>query len=340
MSQTHSHAVRPSHRHAFTLIELLVVIAIIAILIALLLPAVQQAREAARRTQCRNKLKQIGLALHNYADMHRVFPPGTIDTRFVQEGPGNSAQGWGWQTMILPQLEQQALYNQLGVNDRTLANLLADAGERVIVQQPLDVFRCPSDQTQETVEGTPVDFHFNSSTGTSGGGLDSFFGGTSNYLGVSGFWRMDWVTINNRGMFQRRSRTKFADIKDGTSNCFMAGERDFDCSSGVWVGALNPSGQGPRGANYVLGRVSIPLNNKVNNVAGSRESCVYGFSSSHSGGAHFLMCDGAVRFVSENINFNNLGLAGDAEPSNINAFDLGVYQHLGLINSGVPVGDF
>ena len=131
----------------FTLIELLVVIAIIAILIALLLPAVQQAREAARRTQCRNNLKQIGLALHNYHDTFRLFPPGVI-----RDGQNNS-EAWGWTVFILPFLEQANLYNQLDPDTYRLRDLLAGlnptypapTANAAILQNPLSVFICPSD---------------------------------------------------------------------------------------------------------------------------------------------------------------------------------------------------
>src|SRR6478609_9116964 len=105
-------------RRAFTLIELLVVIAIIAVLIALLLPAVQQAREAARRTQCRNNLKQIGLALHNYHDAYQLFPPGYVDRNGNPDlTPDNDlGPGWGWASFILPQLDQGNVYNQINFN--------------------------------------------------------------------------------------------------------------------------------------------------------------------------------------------------------------------------------
>src|SRR5580693_8105777 len=105
-------------RQAFTLIELLVVIAIIAVLVSMLLPAVQQAREAARRSQCRNNLKQIGLALHNYEGSYRVFPPGYVDFNF---NPNNTPDtdlgpGWGWATFLLPYMDQSPLYNQINFN--------------------------------------------------------------------------------------------------------------------------------------------------------------------------------------------------------------------------------
>src|SRR4051812_18590026 len=135
-------------RRAFTLIELLVVIAIIAILIALLLPAVQQAREAARRTQCRNNLKQIGLALHNYHDAANTIPPGYIGTQAVPNVTGQSLN-YGWATFILPFMDQSPLYNTIGSgfsgpNAVTFASSTISASSAAY-QTVLPAFRCPSD---------------------------------------------------------------------------------------------------------------------------------------------------------------------------------------------------
>ncbi|QDT63821.1 DUF1559 domain-containing protein [Calycomorphotria hydatis] len=136
-------------KKGFTLIELLVVIAIIAILIALLLPAVQQAREAARRSECKNNLRQIGIALHNYHDAHRVFPAGYY-THFTSDGTGpasasidvdtwDAAPGWGWGTMILPFMEQANIYNSFDLNQPVWAAANADA-----IKSYIPAFHCPS----------------------------------------------------------------------------------------------------------------------------------------------------------------------------------------------------
>ena len=143
---------RRSGIRGFTLIELLVVIAIIAILIALLLPAVQQAREAARRTQCKNNLKQIGLAMHNYHDVYLGFPPGYMNTAPYHangNGPisGNYSQ-WVWGAMILPYIDQAPLYSRLQVGDIRLADALTAGGpydSTDLLATPLTAFMCPSD---------------------------------------------------------------------------------------------------------------------------------------------------------------------------------------------------
>src|SRR5665213_792890 len=144
-----------SNFKGFTLIELLVVIAIIAVLIALLLPAVQQAREAARRTQCKNNLKQLGLALHNYHDItSNTFPPGYIDVN-----PQGVLLLWGWGTMILPQIDQAPLYNVL-TSPATVPNIntgLASATPATVtpntVQTVIRAFRCPSDNGSDVIAG-------------------------------------------------------------------------------------------------------------------------------------------------------------------------------------------
>ncbi len=330
--------VRPNQSRGFTLIELLVVIAIIAILIALLLPAVQQAREAARRTQCKNNMKQIGIAMHNYHDTYQNFPPGCISNTNNTDPPSGPQQ-WGWAVFILPQMEQGNLFELLDPSNRTLSDVLSNTTDRAIVQQRIDAYRCPSDRTKDTVTGTPqtVDFQGNGGFAMPG---TNFFGGTSNYVGAGGFAALDISELPS-GPLYRNSATTFADMIDGSSNTFLVGERDFDCSSGVWSGVRNDGGPGPRGINYVTGRVSIPLNFKSNRTGNN--SCVEGFSSSHPGGAQFLFGDGTVHFISENIDYNNSdATVGDnvGPAGNFNQVNLGTYQRLGLMDDEQAVGDY
>jgi len=318
---------RRGRRAAFTLVELLVVIAIIGILIALLLPAVQAAREAARRMQCSNNLKQIALALHNYHDAYHSFPPGNVDNGVSQ------SQEWGWAVFLLPHLEQTPLYKQLAPNARRFVDLLNHPVDRVLCQRPLAVFRCPSDRTPALLEGTdqPRDLDGVAPVGP------HFFGATSNYIGVTGFWEIGIQPAN--GVLSANSKVKFRDIVDGTSYTFAVGERDFYCAAGLWAGVRDPRGWGPRGADYVLGRVSYKMN-AVKNVG--NPSCCQAFSSPHPGGAHFAMCDGSVRFVNENIRFHNAGVTDFTSPVRIRtiAADLGAYQRLGIMDDEQPVEEF
>ncbi|MFO7905106.1 MAG: DUF1559 domain-containing protein [Planctomycetota bacterium] len=323
----------------FTLVELLVVIAIIGILVALLLPAVQAAREAARRAECTNNMKQLGLALHNYHDTHQSFPSGVLTDRPNNtQGCSGRPQSWGWLAFILPFMEQQPLYDQLGVSERTLhALLLSD--ERNLVKTPIEMYRCPTDQTPDVRKtgdcAQRMDF------AGSGAVNNNWYGATTSYVGNGGFWYLSVIRRQEAGLFFRNSDLKFRDMSDGSSNTFAAGERDFKCSSGIWAGTRNSMGPGPRGINYVLGRVSIPVNYAGLGRTGNN-SCAEGFSSGHPSGANFLMGDGSVHFISENIDFNNSNVnpVDCSDVTSLNMVNLGTFQRLGLVNDGQPLGDF
>ena len=331
-------------RKGFTLIELLVVIAIIAILIALLLPAVQQAREAARRSTCKNNLKQIGIGLHNYHDIQKMFPMGSMD-----QGT-NTYESWGWGALMLPQMDQGPLFDQLAVNDRTLSEVLTDATLRTLLQTPLEVFICPSDPTGPMMNNNVVNRHFNglSMVGT------GFKAAKSNYVGVCGYNDPNRLNANQQtGVFHRRNAYRLADIKDGPSNTFFMGERNDRCALGAWCGNRAPNGGGNQGAQYTMGRVSVPLNGP-----NGAHQCREGFASDHPGGGHFLLGDGRVEFISENISFRNHtldtaihggnNLARNRSNNNGNAnhlndierAQLGVYQRLGMRNDDQPVGNY
>jgi prepilin-type N-terminal cleavage/methylation domain-containing protein len=300
-----------SRRRAFTLIELLVVIAIIAILIALLLPAVQQAREAARRTQCKNNLKQMGLALHNYHDTTLQFPPLFI----YQDNPAACAAtpcnepSWGWTMMILPYMDQAPLYNTVNPGPITLRAALADTAKRPLLQTPLAAFRCPSDVgpllTALAISGQ----------------LTS----RSNYPGVNGTGPRTYMTAQ-AGIFGKRNvGTKMRDVTDGTSNTIMVGERASKSKTNVndsythWVGVSegNTDNSGFKGALELAGTTGYAMNTP------QAASWMFQswFSSAHVGGAHFIMGDGSIRFVSENV-------------------DLNLYKGLSTFGGGEVVGEF
>ena len=314
----------------FTLIELLVVIAIIAVLISLLLPAVQQAREAARRTQCRSNLKQIGLALHNYHDQFSVFPPGcALSSQSPDAGytvdltTANRAAGYGWATYILPQLDQSGLYNQLNVSGLELCLLMQQAAMRPLTQTVLKVYRCPSDIAPDT--NTQRLFS------------NAIFGdtpvGTSSYVGVHGTrWShgVDWITNQTDpfGVFWPASKIGIRDITDGTSNTLIVGERSWDYLSAVWIGTRNYTGNGDVGLRQILGITNWQINLPGNNAPRA-------FHSAHVGGTHFLLGDGSVRFLSQNIDFNN-SLSDSTNPRSF----IGTYQRLGQRADGIPLGDF
>ena len=302
----------------FTLIELLVVIAIIAILIALLLPAVQQAREAARCSQCKNNLKQVGLALHNYHDTHGVFPNDTWtyfpDPTDLSNG---QARNFSWMAYILPFVDQSPLYNQINFSAQLVGQQI---NGQPITGQIISAYNCPS-----AAENDPSVFRGYAIT---------------NYAGSQGF---DWWRRKNQvheGVFSLQSKVSMKSIRDGTSNTIAVGEVPTNGmkSGGRRCGAGQVRNGGGE-AVYRMWAVShthmtvqkdaayqlkMPDNQPASAAPSGGEfwyrgpyswgplyiaaHCLNsewpGPGSVHEGGAHFLMADGAVRFISENIDYH------------------------------------
>jgi prepilin-type N-terminal cleavage/methylation domain-containing protein/prepilin-type processing-associated H-X9-DG protein len=267
--------VRSTPRRGFTLIELIVVIAIIALLIAILLPAVQMVRAAARSTQCRNHLKQLGLAVHNYLDVHRGFPIGNVPTRF-----------WTGQSMLLPHLDQSALYAQL---DYDYDGIPADCFAALDAAAPNDpgktllpVFQCPSDPNAGKVNTK----HF---------GWGSHV--PTDYLGVSG------TSVAARdGLFYSGSFVRGGDVRDGFSTTLAFGERGIpaDLEQG-WV--LCGAGSNPVGSGNQDNHLSMAIGIRPGSNDTAHDTH---FWSWHSGGAHFALADGSVRFFSNSTDLTAL----------------------------------
>ena len=295
--------VRRRRQTAFTLVELLVVIAIIAILIALLLPAVLLAREAARRIHCGNNVKQIALALHNYHESQLKFPPGqwfrgeTDSTK-----PVDRASGWGWSAMILPQMEESALYDEL---DMTLP--LASPVNINLVRVPNSDFTCPS-ATMVPPDGVAI-----------GQGSESFSitnpgMALSNYVGNGGdtltsYYSSVYNSNQNRsGILMQDDPVRIANIPDGVSNTLLLGETIHyrGIRSNTKDFRWDPTLYGRANANYgttddslALLRIGNRQPNPPLNVTGSLKTS---YASYHEGGAQFALCDGSVRFIIDLVN--------------------------------------
>jgi len=285
----------PSHP-GFTLVELLVVIAIIAVLIGLLLPAVQSAREAARRSSCTNNLKQIGVGLLGHEGARGRFPPGF-----------SNANGWAVTTFILPFVEQSQLFDQLDTN-RPMN--VADPVTLSLVRTVINSYLCPSSTESDRTRNTKFSV-------SSGGGAAQQIG-LCNYAGFSGSQDLRCTSAVNspNGMFSWDSTTRIRDITDGTSKTFAFTEKTsvsrqspfgtVNHIGGVWAGVSHPCGNAtsvPNGFENIryAQTQAMPGWSMINGLG----TYQFGPSSLHPGGVLCLMADGAVRFVSESIDASN-----------------------------------
>ncbi len=308
-------------RSGFTLIELLVVIAIIAILIALLLPAVQQAREAARRTQCKNNVMNVCLALHNYMMAHEVLPPGTQNaTGPIVSGPaatggiGNVPMGAGddpaaapaptgpvgyhmsWTTQILPYLEQQNAYGKIDFQKSVY-----DIAHQPVAAHTITTFLCPSDYGASS-------------------GINRV--ARANYRGCHHDQEAA-IDVDQNGVLFLNSAVRYEDITDGSTSTIVVGEAVLQLNSTLgWMSGTRATLRNTGSA--INAQLQALRTRGLGNGQDTEEddpAAVGGFSSYHTGGGHFGMGDGSVRFLSQNIN-----------PL--------VFTHLGNRHDGEMVGDF
>jgi prepilin-type N-terminal cleavage/methylation domain-containing protein/prepilin-type processing-associated H-X9-DG protein len=310
-------------RRGFTLVELLVVIAIIAILISLLLPAVQQVREAAARIQCENNLKQIGLALHNYHDVYKHFPPGYLDrntdpnsTPDLDLGPG-----WGWASFLLPFVEQQNVYKQIDFNQT-----VGSGSNTAISQHPLALFQCPSDPYQQNFPvydssfTAPVAWLAHGSYVGCSGWVECFNGAGGNPSSAGNDGLPGPAGAAGVGLFYRNSMNRIASVSDGLSNTIIVGERSGNHSPSTWTGAY-PGGRCPAWMAVQPPSPYSPPPGPPYDYADYGEALVLAhgnashlpsadypifdpdtFYSMHTGqGANFLFGDGSVHFLTSAI---------------------------------------
>jgi len=312
-------------RRGFTLIELLVVIAIIGVLIALLLPAVQSAREAARRAQCVNNLKQIGIALHNYHDLHKTFPIGTDTYNIVVSNPPNTcggdwvARGHSMFTALLPHMEQGPVYNAInftfpaGTSGRApVYGVVPGMLQSTALLNRINTYICPSENSQQRPYQIP--------------GESSVPYSWSSYAGVAGtydiyrWWYGCPREIEPNGMFGKQYAYTIAENTDGSSQTIYVGETSRFKNAGdperifnewtrtLWFG-YDTNRTRVQGTALCMAKINAPLIDDVpsndpfldfQNPA-YRNMGQFGFRSNHPGGANFLFGDGSVRFLKETI---------------------------------------
>lgn len=292
-------------RSAFTLIELLVVIAIIAILIGLLLPAVQKVREAAARLRCQNNLKQIGLAQFSYESVFRKFPPGNrFASTAADDRPGGLVE-------ILPYIEQQNLFEAFNMNAPPEGQVFPGTSNKLIAT-PIATFRCPSDPSPSVIASSGSGkTNYVASSGSSAQINNPTCTCTSSNFNSYALGPYD-PAVGSNGIYNRHGyQCTVGEVLDGLSNTIMFGESRPDCSNHIsrgWGGSN--TGQGLASTIYPLNYNSCDPNNADPCKRPCNFSTELGFKSLHTKGANFLFGDGAVRFLSENIDHTNFQLLG------------------------------
>ncbi len=332
----------PGVRRGFTLVELLVVIAIIGILVGLLLPAVQAAREAARRMQCSNNMKQYGLAFHNYHDTMKSFPSSMYFQTPWLTARGNRAQratGFSWSASILPFIEQTALYNQLN-----FAVSAVSPQHQALLSIGMPTALCPSSPTIDFIQ-------VGAATNPAPLVAPNYRFAPTNYVVCSGSFSTSQYYNNpadqKNGAIYEDCKTRMGDLSDGTSNTILAGETRFygngqpagpagtfywDPSLYARVQAAIPTADGPE-CMARTGQIRINPPKLTAAAIDLRNS----FSSNHTGGSTFVFGDGSVHFISESINHTGITFAQwQAGGSTL----FGVYQRLCGRNDGQVVGEF
>jgi prepilin-type N-terminal cleavage/methylation domain-containing protein len=329
-------SMKKSHRHGFTLVELLVVIAIIGTLVGLLLPAVQTARESARRSQCTNNMKQVALGLHNFHDAFKALPPSATNSTVDSKGRSS----WSWMLFVLPYIEQATLFDACmnQVTWRMQQPAWMDTPVQSQARAPIPPFLCPTDTVGLLAPEAKVN---------SAASWLTFTASKANYLangGALNCWggSVDQQMRASQGAFRKARGVTFKDFPDGLSKTFLLGEAggvsavasDADRMPGIWSGTTNQNNGQPEIMRFTMDKLNAGTPNA--------------FGSFHPGGGNFALADASIRFIDDAIQANPLlwGFDASNEASITNYTNQtsnsgrGVYERLSTRADGLSIGGF
>ena len=363
-------------RRGVTAVELLALLGAGCIVASLWLPQIERWRESARKQQCLGNLRQIGIALQDYHGAHQALPPGYSPGGFKRLPKGGAewpadTPSYCWAVWLLPFVGNNDLYAKLGVGQVSLVDAIRDPNRLMLLRNPLAIYRCPSDLAGDSFATAPIHPENRFLDKKMSRSDEIIAGGTSSYVGSGGYFSLNLPSAlsaeaqygrkpslrANNGLFSVACSIRHSDITDGLANTFAVGERAYFQGSSTWVGVQNVNTE--PSASICLGRVYWRINELPSEFwelpspefefatptkgfyVSRSESAKGGFSSYHLGGAHFLMADGSVRFLSNDIDFHNtIHLLGVNPTEPIPDIDtLGVFQRLGIRNDGLPIFD-
>lgn len=364
-------------RRGFGLTEVLFLGGAVCLLFAVFLPQLLNLRESARRLGCQNNLRQIGLAMDSYHDRHLSLPSGYVPSGYTIDQDSSATWGWNepsfaWSALLLADLGHRGLYESLAIESGDLPAAIRDPATAVLLRSPVPEYQCASDHLGQAMDSAPLPRYQRSLDRGSG----SVYAGSSSYVASAGYFELQhpfylaspnqWskqfqkATGQNNGLFFPASRIHRRQIVDGLSQTIAVGERAWYQGGASWVGTASLRGVSVGDGSMSLGRVwwrinelpqsatseitSLPptLVTRENGLTvGRPHTARNGFGSYHLGGANFLMADGSVRFIDDQIDFRNTIPVEGANPLEPipDIAKLGLFQKLGIRNDSVQTGD-